>query len=104
MNIFLERINFNSSKTGLTNIVIWISKTDERHGPRIKVSNVYNKMVNDDTFTITLPDKKIIGINKLSRNDIQNIFAFIDLNLDILTDFNLMRIPFDDFLDKIKKL
>ena len=102
--MILERVNFNSNKTGITNIVIWISKTDERHGPRIKVSNVYNKMVKDDCFTITLPDKKIKGESKLSKNDMKSIFTFIDLNLNILIEFNYMKISLLLFTNNIIKI
>ena len=97
-----ERQNFNFNQTGLP-CIIWIGLTTPSHGPMIKVSNSYNKMLKDDNFTITIPGKKIVGNNKLSNRDLEKIFTFIDLNKELLIDYNLKRIDIHKLYNNLIK-
>ena len=100
--IINERENFSHNKTGL-HCVIWLGLTTPQHGARIKVSNSNSKMLKNDNFTITIPDKKIIGECKLSKKDLSKILIFIDFNKQLLIDYNFKRISLKYFYDNLIK-
>lgn len=81
----LTKKNFKSLPANL-----YIStRGNAKHGPRIKIQNNYNPDVKkDSTFTMTIPDKEIIGnTGKLNNKDIKYFENFIDNNKELLIEY-----------------
>ena len=53
--ILYEMVSLDSDDHGIQNVIIWVGKTNKRHGPRVKVSNIPNTWSDDENFTITIP-------------------------------------------------
>ena len=101
-----EMANYRPKETGLL-MVIWLQpKTGkEKHGCRIKVERDYGDKSKNDTFTITIPDLKVIGdTGKIRQEDITDLKRFIQLNMDIIKLFWDDEISSTDFGLRIKHL
>ena len=81
----LEMANLFKDDTGL-DYPLWIGKIGGQHGPRIKVSNIKNKMRFNDCFVMTLDETPTIiaGECKISKNDILQICTWITKNYEDL--------------------
>jgi len=99
-----EMSNISPNKTGLGDVVIWVGEKNPRHGHRIKVSNLRKKGVRDfggDDFSIRLSDLSIDGVCKLSKNELNLIYNFIDKNKSIIIDYSSGLISTYDLLKNI---
>lgn len=106
-NELLEMANFTKKTTGIEDVVIWIGPNPPNHGKRIKVSNKINNFDPQETFTITIPDLKIIGeVNtKLISNQIlEKIFDFINKNIEVISEYSDRKISTEELIDRIKKV
>jgi hypothetical protein len=75
------------------------------HWKRIKVSNVPNKFDGKNCFTITIPDFKIIGVNKfITVEKLEEIQKFVTLNMQLIIDYSDYKIETLDFLLNLKKI
>jgi hypothetical protein len=85
--ILNEMSNLNSDDHGIENVVIWIGKTNKRHGLRIKVSNIKNYWSEDDNFTIAIPsldyDPTQVA-NWIKNKSIEKIKHWIKINSELL--------------------
>ena len=103
----LEMANATSKVTGIKDIVLWMGPPPPNHGHRIKVSNKPNKISNDDLFTITIPEYKIIGevnTNFITSKKIKEIINFIELNKNLIIEYSDNKIETLDFLTQLKKI
>lgn len=103
----LEMANVSSKVTGIDDIVLWIGPNPNSHWKRIKVSNVPNKFDGKDCFTLTIPDFRIIGkINKsLIKKDVMDkIIHFVELNIDIISDYSDYKMETIDMINSLKKV
>jgi len=105
----LEMANLWGKHTGLNDVVIWIGSTiKSKHGKRIKVSNINSKIGSSlDCFTITIPDLKIIGevnTKHITKQKLDKIFEFINLNIDAISDVCDEKIDTVEFLSRMKKV
>jgi hypothetical protein len=84
-----EMANFTEKDTGIK-YPIWLGDTDNRHGPRVKISNIPGKMTNDCfSMTISQTPEVPIGQKKnvnISQSNINKIKLWIVLNYDLLMD------------------
>lgn len=106
-NELLEMANFTKKTTGIDDVVIWIGPNPPNLGRRIKVSNKPNSFDPYDTFTITIPDLKIIGdVNsKFIKEPILNkIFQFIEVNIEVITEYSDRKISTEELIERIKKV
>jgi DNA-binding Xre family transcriptional regulator len=106
-NELLEMANFTKKTTGIDDVVIWIGPNPPNHGRRIKASNKPNSFDPYDTFTITIPDLKIIGdVNsKFIKEPILNkIFQFIEVNIEVITEYSDRKISTEELIERIKKV
>ena len=105
VNKVFEMSNITDKRTGIKNIVIWIGPNPKYHGYRIKVSNQPNIFRLEDSFTITIPELKVIGdINtKLITTKVFNdIIKFIELNVNLIKDFSDLSINVDELYKNLK--
>lgn len=104
-----EMTNLYGNHTGLDDVVIWVgSSLKSNHGKRIKVSNLKTKMGSSmDCFTITIPELKIIGrVNRkhITKDKMNKIFDFINLNMQIILDICDEKIDAVEFIQNMKKV
>lgn len=93
---------------GIPNVVIWVGLSPKKHGLRVKVSNIPNKMDANDNFTIMMPsldyDPTQVA-NWIDTKTMGNILDWIKLNQKLLYDYEIGNI--DDtgyFMSKIEKI
>lgn len=103
-----EMANLRPNRSGLP-VCVWVQEFSgkEGHFARIKVSTNYGDKINleDGFFTITVPEKKIIGTTgKIKNKDIELIKKFVDANTDIIIQLWNKDIDIGDFLTLIKKV
>lgn len=104
-----EMSNLYGNNTGLDDIAIWVgSSLKSKHGKRIKVSNLKTKIGSSmDCFTITIPELKVIGrVNKkhITKDKMNKIFEFINLNMQIILDICDEKIDVVEFIQNMKKV
>jgi hypothetical protein len=105
-----EFANLNSSRTGIKKIMIHAycqGDKESPHGPRIKVSNVYEKFRNDDCFVINIINLQVEeGVVKIKLYELELVKKWIVLNKKILLKFwkSGEETSIDVFLDSIKKI
>lgn len=53
-----EMANLDSVDHGIDDVIIWVGLVNNRHGLRVKISNIKNTFSNEKTshFTLTLPE------------------------------------------------
>jgi hypothetical protein len=81
-------VNIVPDDSGLP-MTVWVRpRSNERHGPRIKVCTVYGpRMFPRDTVTVTLPPIRVIPPGGLSAPDLRAVRAWIELNDAAITAF-----------------
>lgn len=85
-----EMANIHSSVHGIDDVVIWVGKENKRHGLRVKVSNVKNKYVEENSFNIKMPslDYNPRHVAKwITTRHMKAIFNWIKLNQKLLYDY-----------------
>ena len=100
--------NICSRQHGIDNVVIWVGATNKKHGLRIKVSNIPNKMDMNDSFVIRMPnlDYDPTHVAKwIDTESLEKILDWIQLNQSLLYDYEQGIITYtDDFLNAIVKV
>jgi len=92
-------------RTGLGNILVWISKRNPRHGNRVKVSNIRDTYSPDDNFSIDLDGVIQEGHSKVSTDELERIRNWIKLNKPVIERFWSDDQYLDDEMKKdLKKL
>jgi len=92
-------------RTGLGNILIWISKRYPRHACRVKVSNVRDTYSPDDNFSLSLDGVVQEGQEKVSATDMLRIRKWIEINREVIEKFwNDDQYLDDDMKKDLKKL
>lgn len=87
-DILWEMANLQRGDTGIKfNIYVSTkSVVGERHGPRIKVSNIANTFSKEDNFVVSISKKPVIlaGNPKLSSSSLDDVKDWVILNYEIL--------------------
>lgn len=105
-----EFANIDYKRTGIKKLVIHIYSQGDKelsHAPRIKVSNIYNKFRENDSFIINILTLDIMkGEVKISQKELLNLLSWIKLNRKALINYWKVgtEITTDKFLDSLKKL
>lgn len=102
-----EMANFTKRTTGIDDVVIWIGPNPGSHGKRLKVSNIPNSFDPYETFTITIPELKIVGeINKKFIKDelLDKIFNFVNKNISVISDYSERKISTEDLIERLQKV
>lgn len=91
---------------GLDGVYMWIAPNPTNHGKRIKISNKKHKFDKSDCFSISIPKLVIIaGENKLFNDkELENIYEFININLDVINELYKETIDCDKFIKKLKPI
>lgn len=103
-----EMANLFQRRHGIENVVIWVGRAPKQHGLRIKVSNIPNKMADDNCFVIMMPsldyDHTQVA-NWIDRKKMIRILEWIKINQKLLYDYeNGLIDDTDEFLDGIVKV
>jgi len=108
-NIY-EFANLKSNRTGIKKIMIHVYSQGDKelsHAPRIKVSNVYEKFIENDSFSINILTLKVEkGEVKITKKEFLNVLKWIVLNKQVLLNYWKVgtEISTDDFLSSIKPI
>jgi hypothetical protein len=108
--ILWEQANFRPKSTGLEmNIFIssgYVEGKMLKHSPRLKVSKNYNdKFDAYNTFTVTISDHpEVIGLNDISRKDINSLKEFIKLNKETLLQYWNLEIDTMEMTQQLQKV
>lgn len=103
-----EMARVGTARHGIPNVVIWVGSANLRHGLRVKVSNIPNKMRIEDSFTIMMPsldyDPGQVA-NWITPNTMKQIIQWLKLNQQVLYDYETGEIEdTDDFLNSLSKV
>jgi hypothetical protein len=86
-NDLSEMSNLDSDDHGIENVVIWIGRSNKRHGLRVKVSNIPNSWSDTDNFTIMIPqlnyDPQAVA-RWIKRPTLERILLWIKINQPLL--------------------
>jgi hypothetical protein len=99
-------VNIVPDDSGLT-MTVWVRpRSNERHGPRIKVCTVPGaRMFPHDTVSVTLPPAiRVIPPGGLSPPDLQAVNDWIRINEAAITAFWESRISGVEFARRLRKL
>ena len=102
----IDMANVRKSKTGLDNDIL-ISMEVPGHQPRIKV---YENLAGPNNPTISVgiepPQKKVAGDpNLISKESLEKVRRWIDLNYDVLMDYwNGVIVYTNELLSKLKSI
>lgn len=104
--VMLNEINLSTQHHGIPEVVIWVGPTGDRHGPRIKVSNVKNHYAKYNNFTIEMPipDYNPAEVEKWVRDYIPQIKEWMSLNADLIYDVINKKITNNQFKASIVKV
>jgi hypothetical protein len=82
-----EMTNIYPDTSGLP-MTVWIRpRSNERHGPRIKVCTMPGpRMLPHDTVTVTLPPIQVIPPGGLSASELRSVTDWIVLNEEAIRD------------------
>lgn len=75
------------TRTGLGNILVWISKRYPQHSCRVKVSNIRDSYSPDDNFSIDLAGIVQEGDEKMTSAEMARIRKWIEINRDVIARF-----------------
>lgn len=75
------------NRTGLENILVWISKRNPRHACYVKVSNQGNTYSPNDNFSLDLEGNIQEGDSKLSTAELNQVQRWIKLNQKTIERF-----------------
>jgi hypothetical protein len=100
-----EMANVYPDDSGLP-MTVWVRpRSNERHGPRIKVCTVHGARMHPyDTVTVTLPPIRVIPPGTLSAVDLSNVSDWIRLNEAAITAHWEGRISSIEFGRRLQKL
>lgn len=106
--IINEAVNLHKNDHGIDDIVIWLGKSNKRHGMSVKISNFKNKWREDNNFTIKIPsldyDPKQVA-SWITTDTIQKILQWIKINQNIIYDFENDKIMYsNDLISKLSKI
>lgn len=106
--ILSEQANFRPKSTGLEmNIFIssgFVEGKMLKHSPRLKVSKNYNDKF-DAYNTVTISDHpEVIGLNDISRKDINSLKEFIKLNKETLLQYWNLEIDTMEMTQQLQKI
>jgi hypothetical protein len=104
-----EMANISSKRHGIDNVYIWVGKAAGlKHGLRVKISNVPERMDINDSFVIQMPnlDYDPTRVARWIDAEIMNkILLWIKVNQQLLYDYEMDIInDTDDFLNQIEKV
>ncbi len=103
-----EMANIPARRHGIENVVIWVGKAPKRHGLRVKVSRIPNKMNEDDCFVIMMPSLDYDPAqvpNWMGTKTVKKILSWIKLNQKLLNDYETGVIyDTEEFLQSISKI
>jgi hypothetical protein len=92
-------------RTGLGNILVWISKRYPQHACRVKVSNIRNTYSPDDNFTLDLEGVHRNGDVKISQSELSKVRDWIALNREVIQRFwDDDTFLDDDMRDELQKV
>ena len=76
-----EFVNLRRKHTGIENVVIRVYYGGERviHGPKVKVSNVYNLYRSNDNFTMNVAMLEAEGVVKISSDELEQVLKWVQL-------------------------
>ena len=103
----LEMANLSPKTTGIDGVCLWIGPAPERHGNRIKVSNVPDKFERNDCFVITIPDLKTKGrINAkfITADKLKQIKKWIVKNEDVILKYSDLEIGTEEMISQLQKI
>jgi len=98
--------NIYPATSGLS-MTVWVRpRSNERHGPRIKVCTIPGaRMLADHLVTVTLPPTiQVIPPGSLSATDLRAVSDWIRLNEDAITAHWDGRIDAIEFARRLQKL
>lgn len=103
-----EMANLDTDDHGIDDVVIWVGRTDGRHGLRVKVSNKKGKFDDGDCFVIQMPsldyDPTKVAL-WITTKHLRKIFEWIKLNQDLLYAYEKGELQSTrKFLNKIVKI
>lgn len=104
---FLEMASITQKTTGIKDVVIWIGPNPSYHGKRIKISNSPNSFNISDSFTLTIPEFEIIGnVDKkfITTEILNQIKEFININIDLISDYSNMKISTEDLIENLIRI
>ena len=86
-----EMARVKEANSGI-NVVIYVSTKNgvkQRHGPRIKVSNIKHTFSWDDNFAVTIEKEPqiIAGKVKIKNDEVEDIFDWVKLNYSTLMKY-----------------
>ena len=98
-------VNIVPSDSGLP-MTVWVRpRSNERHGPRIKVCTIPGpRMFPRDTVSVTLPPIRVISPGGLSAADLRAVGTWIALNEAAIADFWESRISGVEFARRLRPL
>ena len=107
-DVLHEMARIGSKHHGIENVVIWVGSANAKHGLRIKVSNIPNKMRMEDSFVIQMPsldyDPSQVA-DWITPKMMQQILQWIVLNQKLLYDYETGEIwDTEYFLNNISKI
>lgn len=90
--------------SGLDGVYMWIGPNPTNHGKRIKISNKKHTFDESDCFCVSIPKLDIVvGENKLFKDkELENIYEFININLDVINDLYDKKIDNITFINNLK--
>lgn len=96
--ILSEQANFRPKSTG------FVEGKMLKHSPRLKVSKNYNDKF-DAYNTVTISDHpEVIGLNDISRKDINSLKEFIKLNKETLLQYWNLEIDTMEMTQQLQKI
>jgi len=105
-----EFANLRSNRTGVEKIVVHVysqSNKELSHGPRIKVSNLYEKFDKNDYFVLNILTLKVEeGKVKIKSKELLDVVKWIKLNRKVLIEYWQSEgvMDTDEFLNSLKKI
>lgn len=98
-----EMANISFKTTGIKDVIIWCGEKPSMHGRRVKICNHPNNFDLNNTFTVTIPELKIVGTpdKRFDSKLLEKIFTFITDNMKDLNDFCDGKINKYDFAQKV---
>jgi hypothetical protein len=77
----LEMANIQPHESGLKYGVNVLSRAGEKHGARVKVSNIPGRYAHEDNFVVTLEaNPRVIGTSKIKSEHLNDILDWVKLN------------------------
>ena len=105
---FYEFVNLDQKHTGIEKVIIHVYYGGKKisHGPRVKVSNVYDLYRSNDKFTINVGTLETEGVVKISSEELEQVRKWVELNISTIHQFwrHGDELVTDYFLSAFKKI